>query len=627
MIHNYNAELKYARLVAETANLTFKIGGVGSTPHTDGSYISMPPLDSKWEFEGEEYSQWWYALIHEAYHNLHREDFEIFEDEEKLKKLGGNSFLKYILNVCVDNKIETLNRGRFGGRDAFVAKQRYKFAVEKIYDRMGATSDAGGKADASHAVWVFDALARSAWIPEYLEDDLHSKLSDEAQVFLGTLLEEEGLFDWYSSQSTSEDSWELANKIHDLLLSSSPPPPPPPSEDEDQEKGESSEDEGESEGEDGGEGEGENSEDGGEEMREADHRSGEGDDSDDGEGGDGDGKDDSDSTSEGGAPDDGKTGKHDPDKRFNDFSEAATHDHEHFETRTSEDYTPVEEAYGEKWVSMPTIVHEWKGDTSVPTGARSLSARLEDTLGTSTNLSKQVRKELQSKSRQKYVGGHRSGKLHRKSMWKVACKHPSDRIFRQKSSVISLKGTEVMLLVDCSGSMAGDKYQAACASMIHLSKVLTEINVTHSVMGFTTENYDKNVMYPFKKFEEKVNKDKFIYRSACALYERGLLDNADGDCLMWAASVMRSRKASRKIIIVLSDGEPYARDAEGNMEYHFTENVVKDIEKTGDIEMYGIGILSRAVKSIYTNYEVLNHVNDLEPCLLNVLKNKFINTL
>ena len=72
------------------------------------------------------------------------------------------------------------------------------------------------------------------------------------------------------------------------------------------------------------------------------------------------------------------------------------------------------------------------------------------------------------------------------------------------------------------------------------------------------------------------------------------------------------RPEKRKVLMVLSDGEPhdgYSR-SEGGCEAHL-KSVITSLANKG-VEVFGIGIESNAVSSYYPNYAVLNSVSDLE---------------
>ena len=189
MNYNYSADMKYAKIVANKANLSLQIDRHNQQPRTDGKAIYLPPLDPTWDVSSIEYKDWWYSLLHECFHNLHPEDFEMLKDKE----INTNSFLGTLLNLALDYKIETVNRGDFVGRDHLVHEARYAFAADKIYGNFAKydpAKDPEGLQARLEAVWVMDALCRIPWIPEYAKDDLPGLLSPQSSEWYVKLLQD-----------------------------------------------------------------------------------------------------------------------------------------------------------------------------------------------------------------------------------------------------------------------------------------------------------------------------------------------------------------------------------------------------------------------------------------------------
>jgi cobalamin biosynthesis protein CobT len=94
--------------------------------------------------------------------------------------------------------------------------------------------------------------------------------------------------------------------------------------------------------------------------------------------------------------------------------------------------------------------------------------------------------------------------------------------------------------------------------------------------------------------------------------------NNDSDAVHWAWQQVLKRRESRKILIVLSDGAPtdsWKGHAHKNLKF-----VTNAIEKDGRVELYGVGIMSEAVRHYYTNYKVLYSPEEINNTLFNVIK-------
>jgi cobalamin biosynthesis protein CobT len=87
-------------------------------------------------------------------------------------------------------------------------------------------------------------------------------------------------------------------------------------------------------------------------------------------------------------------------------------------------------------------------------------------------------------------------------------------------------------------------------------------------------------------------------------------ENADGESVLWAASRLYSRPEKRKILFVISDGEPQNAETGYNKLGKHLKKVVDMISKKG-IECVGIGIQTDAVEEYYKNNVVLNDMGDM----------------
>lgn len=252
----------------------------------------------------------------------------------------------------------------------------------------------------------------------------------------------------------------------------------------------------------------------------------------------------------------------------------------------------------------------------------------EETQAMSGKMQKDIERIMASQSHVIRTPGHKAGKLHSPSLFRISQGDP--RVFTQKQEHVS-KDTAVTLLVDNSGSMHGEKMRLAMISAYALATTLNRVKIAHEVLGFTTGNYgsmprsimegmaeerskfgiryDREIpiiMPIYKSFDEQINatvKRRFAYMMNA---QNGLQGNVDGECLQYAAARLIKRTEKRKVMLVLSDGQP-AGGAKGGPHLKM---VVEDLIKSG-IECVGIGILDDSVRHYYPNYAVLKKVEDL----------------
>lgn len=250
---------------------------------------------------------------------------------------------------------------------------------------------------------------------------------------------------------------------------------------------------------------------------------------------------------------------------------------------------------------------------------------------------KDIERMLASQSHVIRTPGHRKGKLHSPSLYRVSQGDP--RVFAVKEEHVS-KDTAVCLLVDNSGSMYGEKMALATTASYALSTTLEAVKIAHEVLGFTSGSYYnvpplmrqameediassgieydrlEPIMIPiYKAFDERINatvKRRFAYMLNA---QKGLAGNIDGESLEYAAERLMRRSEKRKVMIVLSDGQPAGSDKSGP---HLSF-VTRQLEKSG-IECIGIGIMDGSVKKYYPKWTVINNAQELPNQVMREIK-------
>lgn len=233
------------------------------------------------------------------------------------------------------------------------------------------------------------------------------------------------------------------------------------------------------------------------------------------------------------------------------------------------------------------------------------------------HLSTKLRIKLQTRSRDRYEYGKRKGNLHNGSLHRVLSgdDNNASRIFR-KRVVSDTLDTAVCLLVDCSGSMSGSKFEMACAAAGSMAEALKPLNIKYSVYGFTnTYSEEHPVIWVFTEYGERVSLSELVKRFAKV--SGGLLQNSDGDGIAYSSHKLLQRKEHRKVLLVLSDGSPCGREHKGDIR-EYTKQTIKDAQKSG-IDVYGVGIMDENVKRFYKNNHVVNNLGDLSGTILSIL--------
>lgn len=225
----------------------------------------------------------------------------------------------------------------------------------------------------------------------------------------------------------------------------------------------------------------------------------------------------------------------------------------------------------------------------------------------------------------------KSGKLCSSNLYKLRL--TDDRVFQTKTETESIN-TAITLLIDLSGSMSGSKARCATSAAYLFSEILERLKIPYEVLGFSTgrecidgPGRQSSVKIGiFKSFSEKLTLN--VKGRFCAFYEdkqcpNYMNCNADGDSILMAQTNLLKRPEQRKLMFVLSDGYPSCYGCNGEEVTHLKQ-VVKAIVDSKEMEIYGIGIQSKAVKDFYPNYSVLDKPEELSNIIVEQLSKNLL---
>ncbi|WGY72982.1 cobalamin biosynthesis protein CobT [Burkholderia cepacia] len=197
----------------------------------------------------------------------------------------------------------------------------------------------------------------------------------------------------------------------------------------------------------------------------------------------------------------------------------------------------------------------------------------------------------------------------------------------------------VSLLIDCSGSMDGKKIELAGLCATALCDALMQLGFACEVLGYSSvedaamrAHYqrwidDGRSTFGYNRFVERL--DLRVYKrfdsdnpSGLACIECGH-ENPDGEALSWAAERLLSKRARRRILMVLSDGYPATGD--GNPAILRTDLRARvDALREQRVELIGVGILDDSVESFYPVSSVVEHLNELPGAAFRVLSDTLL---
>ncbi len=292
------------------------------------------------------------------------------------------------------------------------------------------------------------------------------------------------------------------------------------------------------------------------------------------------------------------------------------------------------------WVNMNDQLGEWnqeEGDKSpyVPQDRQATVTHLKDMdrrmirqgnvtsiteIISKMSLSKKIKKHLLTMVQRSYSYGLRQGRINGKALHKVASQR-NPKIFKKRGAPKLDQSTAISILVDFSYSMNGRRYHTAAAACISIGQVLASIGIPFEAVGYTTGTSGRNSYYVVKGFDERVvDEDEMISRFSSSVIDMDR--NEDSSAIPWAIERLLRRREDHKTMIVLSDGLPNGYGIGDKIQA--LKDIVGDIEDKGVVDICGIGILTNKVELFYKNNYVLGDVDELEPALIQVIKERVI---
>lgn len=265
----------------------------------------------------------------------------------------------------------------------------------------------------------------------------------------------------------------------------------------------------------------------------------------------------------------------------------------------------------------------------------------------SSVIQKDLQRIITARSQSVFQPGLRRGRLNPSALHRIEIE--DDRLFRKKVTNES-KDVAITLLVDFSGSMRGPRIRLALMVAWCFAEVLDRLNINSEVIGFTcrrpgTYGDHMAIQAEAAKFAKSVGADaisvrwealnmpiikgfgerftleqkKRIATAWTDHYQRHNLDqNIDGACLKTAAIRLLQQRQVRKMLIVLSDGEPCSYMHGGVLHTHL-HDTVKEVTAAG-IDLVGVGIQTDSANRFYPKSFRVNNLGELPSKVVGELK-------
>jgi len=272
----------------------------------------------------------------------------------------------------------------------------------------------------------------------------------------------------------------------------------------------------------------------------------------------------------------------------------------------------------------------------VPTADdRDVRAMLEKHADVVRRLRRGLANALRSAEKRWWRDGQIQGDLSPRSLHRLCLDRPQLDVFRTRSTVQG-QSTAVSIVLDASGSMTTNKMDVARDALRVLLEALDDLAVATEAITFTTGNgtnvatlaaqrkEDPNELRQrfsrisnleigvVKQFGEPV---KAALRRLPTIKGTGLTPL--GEAMLIGARRLAPRRATRMIMLVLTDGRAGCESNDGAAVKH-AEHVASQIESAG-IELIGVGILDESLRTIVTDTIVVHQLEDLPAQLCKLL--------
>lgn len=239
--------------------------------------------------------------------------------------------------------------------------------------------------------------------------------------------------------------------------------------------------------------------------------------------------------------------------------------------------------------------------------------------GLRARLSRELRDLLTARCRT--ARGLRKGRLDPTRLHRVA--FGREDVY-YKRSLKGREGVGFLLLVDESGSMeTGNRYLHARRAAVLFSEVLRGLRIRHMVVGFSADETGKASLdlRVYRAFSDPHGRPS---TSIAGISARA--NNRDGPAIRAATEYLERQRFQKKVLLVVSDGEPYARGYSPPESVEDTARAVRDARKKG-IRVIGISIDPSAgnyLGEIYPSRVVVRRLEELPGKLLRVARRELL---
>jgi cobalamin biosynthesis protein CobT len=179
------------------------------------------------------------------------------------------------------------------------------------------------------------------------------------------------------------------------------------------------------------------------------------------------------------------------------------------------------------------------------------------------------------------------------------------------------------LLMDLSGSMlTGNKIKETFKAAVVISEALNRLSIRTEILGFNAE------LHIYKDFAEDLSQivREVMGHTLEEVRSQRAGHNDDGWAIQEASARLEKQKATEKILIVLSDGQPAPSFRHNGPEYELKATVARIVQKTNQrIIGLGVGPYTDHVRQYYPQHIAGVDVKAMAQTLAQVVKDTIAN--
>lgn len=199
---------------------------------------------------------------------------------------------------------------------------------------------------------------------------------------------------------------------------------------------------------------------------------------------------------------------------------------------------------------------------------------------------------------------------------------PDNLCYATKKLPGDLPEMALYILVDNSGSMSGERMDAAVRAASLLYDFAGALNIPVAVAGHSTKG-DGVAYYPYADFECADNKDRYRITAMkpCSC-------NRDGMAIETAGALLSERAETVRLLIIISDGQPNHNGYGGEEAKKDIRNIIRKYEGMGiEVIAAGIGGDGDMLREIYQDrFLDVSDLSRLPATLATLVKNRLLET-